>query len=143
MTRQTTDDSGDSGSNRSSSATPTNPFLPRAHIDSIRWDIIPEESECSTNRTDDQADSSSAEIFNLTTSEESKARYETIRSNMLENANVTMDPLGIDIDPVRPFESNRLNLCINTFCFLRRLLLNSKITKIVQVISVSQTCITI
>lgn len=106
MTRQTTDDSGDSSSNRSSSATPTNPFLPRAHIDSIRWDIIPEESECSTNRTDEQVDSSPAEIFNLSTSEESKARYETIRSNMLENANVTMAPLGIDIDPVRPFEWN-------------------------------------
>ncbi|XP_059223347.1 mitogen-activated protein kinase kinase kinase 7 [Stomoxys calcitrans] len=100
VTRPTTEDSGDSSnSNRSSSATPTNPFLPHAHIDSIRWDVIPEESECSTNHSDDPADNAVAEPFNLSTSEESKKRYETIRSNMLENAHVPMAPLGIDVDP--------------------------------------------
>ncbi|XP_005177033.1 mitogen-activated protein kinase kinase kinase 7 isoform X2 [Musca domestica] len=81
VTRQTTDDTG-------------------AHINSMRWDVIKEEdnSENSTNRTDDQPDKP-RDTFNLSTSEESKARYETIRSNMLENANVTMAPLDIDVDP--------------------------------------------
>ncbi|XP_075158409.1 TGF-beta activated kinase 1 [Haematobia irritans] len=105
VTRPTTDDSGDSSSNRSSSATPTNQFLPQGHFSStFRWDVIPEESECSTNRTDDQTDeaaaaSAAAKPLDLCASEESKKRYETIRSNMLENANVPMAPLGIEVDP--------------------------------------------
>ncbi|XP_061397313.1 mitogen-activated protein kinase kinase kinase 7-like, partial [Musca vetustissima] len=115
-TRQTTDDSGgSSSSNRSTSITPTNPFLPPAHINSMRWDVIQEEenSESSSNQaTGDQSDKP-VETFNLTTSEESKARYETIRSNMLDNANVTMGPLGIDVDPNAWELENNDNLASN------------------------------
>ncbi|XP_073833665.1 TGF-beta activated kinase 1 isoform X2 [Musca autumnalis] len=99
VTRQTTDDTG-------------------AHINSMRWDVIQEEegSEISTNRTDedgDQADKPHQETFNLSTSEESKARYETIRSNMLENASVPMAPLGIDVDPNAWELQNNDNLASN------------------------------
>ncbi|XP_061401629.1 mitogen-activated protein kinase kinase kinase 7-like [Musca vetustissima] len=115
-TRQTTDDSGgSSSSNRSTSITPTNPFLPPAHINSMRWDVIQEEenSESSSNQTTGDQPDKPVETFNLTTSEESKARYETIRSNMLDNANVTMAPLGIDVDPNAWELENNDNLASN------------------------------
>ena len=65
-------------------------------MDSIRWDAIPEEPD--SGRSSEQLDNS--KIFNLSTSEESKLRYETIRNGMQNNASVNITPLALDLDPV-------------------------------------------
>ncbi|XP_065363924.1 mitogen-activated protein kinase kinase kinase 7 [Calliphora vicina] len=101
LTRNTNSSSSNNSTPTNSSA--TNPFLsattsasrPNASYESIRWDVIHEEPD--SGRSTDQFDSS--KNFNLSTSEESKLRYETIRNSMQNNAAVTMTPLDITVDP--------------------------------------------
>lgn len=83
--------------NTSSERTPTN----SGHLDnngqfqlgsSNRWDAIPEEDSC---------DSQINECFNLRSSAEAAKRLETIRNDMIAKANVQIDALTLDVEPVR------------------------------------------
>lgn len=100
ITRNT--NSSTSNTSTPTNASSTNPFLqplpsrPNASIDSIRWDVIHEEPD--SGRSTDQFDNS--RNFNMTMSDESKLRYETIRNSMQNNAGVTMTPLTINAVPV-------------------------------------------
>lgn len=59
---------------------------------SNRWDAIPEEDSC---------DSQINECFNLRSSAEAEKRLETIRNDMMANANIKFDELVLDVEPVR------------------------------------------
>lgn len=97
-------------------ASDTNPFLPAVY-GSVRWDVIPEEENKQTDNIDEQEHN---RLFNLTPSEESILRNETIRRDiMARSANnmPLMPPLQIDVDPVSKFFKN-LTFLIQIFYVL-------------------------